>query len=145
MSYEFSQPAVRKMTKSTVILVIAALFIGSCSSGSGSRNDPAPTGTVVAQGSMSGTGISGQVTVYDQGGGNYVVRLANLSITSPQASYQLQADISSQTSRVTISGSLGAYTGNVNYPYNAGQTASWSVVYIHEPGNQTDPGIANLQ
>jgi hypothetical protein len=128
-----------------IVLVAASLIMGSCSSGSGARNDPPPSGTVIDQGTLSGTGISGEVTVYDQGSGNYVVRLANLSIATPEASYSLQADISSQNSRVTVSGNLASYSGNINYPYNAGTTSTWSVVYIHQPANDTDPGIANLQ
>jgi hypothetical protein len=129
----------------TAPLAAVSLVLGSCSSGSGARNDPPPSGTVIDQGTLSGTGISGEVTVYDQGSGNYVVRLANLSIATPEASFSLQADISSQASRVTVSGNLASYSGNVNYPYNAGTTATWSVVYIHQPANNTDPGIANLQ
>lgn len=141
-----AQISVRKMTNAVFVTGASiALLISSCSSGSGARNDQPPSGTVVSSGSFtSGETISGSVTVYDQGGGNYVVRLANLSITQPSASLQLQADITSSASRVTVSGNLAAYSGNVNYNYNAGVETGWSVVYIHQPANQTDPGIADL-
>jgi hypothetical protein len=146
MFHKRAQNYVKMLTAPYSIAFIAAsLIMGSCSSGSGARNDPPPSGTVIDQGTLSGTGISGEVTVYDQGSGSYVVRLANLSIATPEASFSLQADISSQTSRVTVSGNLASYSGNVNYPYNAGTTSTWSVVYIHQPANNTDPGIANLQ
>jgi hypothetical protein len=141
---------VRKMTNRSYVVLSLALsaLISTCSSGSGARNDQAPSGTVVAQGpftSGSGNTISGNVQVYDQGGGNYIVRLENLSIAQPSASFQLQADISTSTSRLMVAGALQAYTGNVNYPCTAQEGSSWSVVYIHQPGNQTDPGIADLQ
>jgi hypothetical protein len=149
MSKSRSRKTVKILASRSLTLgfVFLSLFMGSCSSGSGARNDQPPSGTVVGSGSFTSTGsaITGTVTIYDQGGGNYVVRLANLSIAQPEASFQLQADITSSASRVTVSGNLAAYSGNVNYSYNAGQETGWSVVYIHQPANQTDPGIATIQ
>jgi hypothetical protein len=130
-----------------VKILIPCLLLLGCGSGNGVVNNQPPSGTVIASGSLGGSTSSGAITgtvlVYDQCGGSYVVRFANLSAPGG-IGLQVQADTTSGGGqRVNIT-TLGVTSGNVNYPVTAASGTGFSIVYLHSPGSNTDPAIATL-
>lgn len=142
-----------------VVSAFAALgaMLGGCGvvgiGGGTGLNDPAPSGTIVAQGSFAGQNgkaVSGTVSVYktscDASTCVFVVRLQNLS--APQESnLQLVATINGAV--VANHPVLRASTGTQNYAYS-GLFASvvWNQVAIHPgalPVGNSDYGLATLQ
>ena len=105
-----------------VKILIPCLLLLGCAKGNGVVNEQPPSGTVVASGSFTGSStagpISGSVIVYNQCGGNYVVRLASLSAPGG-IGLQLQADTTTGGGqRVNIT-TLSVTSGNVNYSFTA--------------------------
>jgi hypothetical protein len=133
--------SVKNLAPLWVTLVLITTACKGTSSGSPYFNYPAPSGTVVASGNFTGT-VTGSVLVYDQGNGNYIIRLANLQ-TPSETDLQLQTDTTTAGSRICTQG-LVSFTGNVNYSCDPGFSTGFSVVYIHSPSGLDDPGIASL-
>lgn len=132
---------------SAVKFLIPCLFLLSCGTGNGVVNEQAPTGTVVASGSLSGSSTAGAITgtvlVYDQCGGNYVLRFASLSAPGG-IGLQIQANTSSGGGQPLNISTLSITSGNVNYPFTASAGTAFSVVTLYSPGGNTGVAYATL-
>jgi hypothetical protein len=110
-------------------------------------NDQPPSGTVIYSGSLNGSSTAGPITgtvlVYDQCGGSYVVRLANLSAPGG-IGLQVQANTTSGGGQPLTVTTLGVTTGNVNYPITAPAGTGFNVVQLWSPGGNTAVAIATL-
>lgn len=136
------------MRKTTVyrhafgILLTAALAAGcGLKGGSGTPNDPVPSGTIVHQGmwvSQNGQTVTGTVTVYTSSTGTYTFRLDGISAPTEGG---LQLSAVSQANGSFFLGTLRAASGNQNYTIEPGVNV-WSAVVLHSPTYNLDYGRA---
>jgi len=108
-------------------------------------NDLAPTsGTIVAQGSFQSQGgqtVSGTATVYQiDSAGNYVIRLAGLSVTQESGLQVIAVTKAAQSYPL----SLRANSGNQNYSLGLDAPVVWKQINIHSTLKNTDYGEALL-
>jgi hypothetical protein len=102
---------------------IAVLLFTACKKETNTTNtpsgDPVPSGTVLVQGNLSGSGghnVSGIVKVYSDNG-NKTVRLENFSTTNgPDLKVYLSKDLNA--SAFINAGNLRSTSGNQNYNLN---------------------------
>jgi hypothetical protein len=108
--------------------------------GTGTLNDPVPSGTIVAQGNLagqSGRTASGVVSVWEQSTGGtsctFVLRLANLSAPS-ESTLRVVPLVNGAPSMSPSFYSLRASTGNQNYTFTGASCgASWAQVSLVDP------------
>lgn len=118
---------------------------GSISAGSVSSNDPAPSGSIVAQGNfvgLNGKAVTGSVAIYNLASGSFVVRLIGISVPAENG---LQVAVVINGGVQQILSTLRSYTGTQNYSYSAGGVVDWTNVSIHSPMANADYGMAILQ
>ncbi len=114
------------------------LNLGVSLGGSGTPNDPRPSGNPVAQGSFSGS-VSGSALVFQSGGG-YVLRFEGLSVPSAAG---LIVNLYNSSSPFVFN--LTALTGNQNYNVNAAMgSTQFSSVTISSTVTGTVYGTAPL-
>lgn len=92
-------------------------------------NDPAPDGTIVAQGQFSGANgktVSGTAVIYSTGFGAFTLRLESLSVPL-ESSLLITAHASSET---VYSTTLSAYSGNKNYSISLSENKTFTSVKI---------------
>jgi hypothetical protein len=122
--------------------------LGGCGEihlGASNGSDPIPSGRIVATGTFANLAktVSGTVTVYEAGSGNYTVRLGTLSAPNEAG---LLVVVARDTGTETSFG-LKAPTGNQNYSLSSTAGATWAYVTVRNPAapvGQQDYGRANL-
>ena len=128
-------------------VVLCLFMLAGCgiTAGRGTVNDLAPTLPVLAQGSfqsLSGKSVTGSTTIYNAGGGSYIVRLEGISVTQDSG---LQVIPMLNTGAAAATLSLRAFTGNQNYTFTPAITPSgFASVRIYSPASIIDYGKANL-
>lgn len=129
---------------------------GAIGLGQGTANDAAPSGTIVAQGSFTGSyngeSVTGAVSVYRQANGdgtyNFVVRFESLS--APNVSgLEVVPTVNGGSNLSPSFYVLRAPTGNENYSFSGATCASnWVQVSIINPSatpaSAQNYGIAGL-
>ena len=131
----------RVFTLAAGLLLLA--YAGCGNVGAISPNDQPPNGTIVADGSFTGSNVSGTATIYQLALGSYVVRLAQFS--APQETgLQVAATVDGKVAtRVT----LRATSGNQNYPFTypvGSLVPQFDQVAIHSVQTNQDYGLAPL-
>lgn len=129
------------------LLSLILFFLCSCGlvdlGASSNPNDATPSGTAIAFGSFTGLNgktVSGGVTVYDQQGGAYVVRLEGVVFPSDTTLQMIP----------TVDGSaLGSYlvrasSGTMNISVTASVGAQWNKITIHSASKNMDYAQAML-
>jgi hypothetical protein len=131
--------------------ILCFLILAGCGlslQGSGtSPNDPTPSGTIVATGTLTtlnppGKTVSGPVAVYSTGGLNYTLQIAGL--TAPNESGLFV--VLTESGTTVLSQSLRAVSGTQNYTFtipNLGNV-NWGTVSIYSAPNNLNYGQANL-
>ncbi len=119
-------PLVRKMWLGI------ALFCGACGSiglGTGTSNDPAPSGTIVYSGTFATNSneISGTVFVYHQSGSTYTIRLESFSASTAS---NLKVQGITANGETELDSSLKSSSGNQNYSVSGVASTIWSSVKI---------------
>ncbi len=127
-----------------VYFILFFLFSG-CGKGTVSApNDPAPTGTIVAQGQFAGLNsksVSGVAVIY-QTGSSYVARLEGISVPNEAG---LQVVVKTSTTTV-LQTTLRNISGTQNYSFSVSDGAvTWSSVTIHSTATNLDYGTALLK
>lgn len=126
-------------------LIIAGLAgCGPIKLGSISPNDPAPSGTIMAQGSftsLNGQTVTGTAIVYFEGGSSYIVRLSGIS--APSENGLQVVVVANGATQATFS--LRASSGSQNYMLSlSAYSITWNQVNIHSTVNNMDYGEALL-
>lgn len=124
-----------------VILAVSALLgCGIVPLGEGVINDPVPSGTIVAQGNLSGQSgrsAAGVVAIYEQTASgstcSFVLRLQNLSAPS-DVSLRVVPVVNGAPNVSPTFYTLRAATGNQNYAFSgAACGATWAQVSLNDP------------
>lgn len=132
-----------------ILLAIAALLLGShcgeMGTSGGTFNEPAPSGTVVAQGTLESRNqkaVSGGASVYLQSSGTYVLRLEGISVPT---TVTLQAVLYSNSTKY-VQQLLKSSQGSMNYTFSVADASrpTWSYVSIFSPSENIDYGKAIL-
>jgi hypothetical protein len=132
-----------KLYKNSLKIMAFALAGGAAacgiSLGSGSIDDPLPSGTIVAQGSLGGQNghtVSGVVSVWQQNNSSactFVLRLQTLSAPT-DASLRVIPLVNGAPSVSPTFYSLRGSTGNQNYTFTGATCgATWAQVSITNP------------
>ncbi len=119
------------MTKTTKIIAFFLFFLWSCGKGTlPASNDPAPIGTIVAQGQfvgLNGKAVSGAAVIYQTSSdGNYVVRIEGI-VTPIENGLEVIAKTSTATVLQTV---LRSTRGTQNYSVTVAGVVLWSSVSI---------------
>ena len=146
----FSQSSDRAMSRQVLggalclLMILGTLSLGSCGAikagAAPPATDPAPTGTIEAQGSLlgqNGVTASGSVSVYNSGT-SQILRLDNLSIPINSGN-QIFLEVSGQVVFTTI---LKSASGNQDYDTGLTAAQTWTQATIRTSSNTNNPAIA---
>jgi hypothetical protein len=123
------------------VTLVSAFALVSCGIpvGGGKPNDPAPNGTIVASGNLTGSKASANVSIYVVGA-TYILRLDSVSAPSENG-LQVYVNLATGPGRA-LQASLRASTGNQNYTIPT--PGMYSTVQIYSTAAQTVYGQASL-
>jgi hypothetical protein len=124
------------------ILLFSAILAGcglSTGTAGGAYDDPVPSGTVIETGTFLGCNpntLTGSTAIYDQGGGNYVLRLISLNGVPNQS---LEVAVNGAAGRIFATPLKGT-SGNQNYSFTVNPVPTWTTVAIEPLGtNPSSP------
>lgn len=110
------------------LLVLGGCALGGTGGGTITRNDPAPSGTIVEQGSFelrSGESVAGTAAIYLTDSGTYTIRLEGFTVPSTTG-----LRVVGKASGTTLYSSSLTATGNVNFSTSVTPPKTWTSVDI---------------